>query len=99
LRYEAITGLTRGQLGELAARVVALIGEVAAPGRAGRDRAVPVGGDGGGADVHESHPGGGRGHLRGQPAHRARTPEPAVSTFRLTISPRVPAMSGLVILG
>ena len=32
LRYQAITGLTRGQLAELSARVAGVIGDVAAPG-------------------------------------------------------------------
>lgn len=38
LRYEAITGLTRGQLAELTARVAGVIGDVAAPG--GRPAAI-----------------------------------------------------------
>ncbi len=38
LRYEAITGLTRGQLAELSARVAPVIGDVAAPG--GRPAAI-----------------------------------------------------------
>ena len=38
LRYEAITGLTRGQLAELSARVSAVIGNIAAPG--GRPAAI-----------------------------------------------------------
>lgn len=38
LRYEAITGLTRGQLAELTSRVAGVIGDVAAPG--GRPAAI-----------------------------------------------------------
>jgi hypothetical protein len=38
LRYQAITGLTRGQLAELSARVAGVIGDVAAPG--GRPPAI-----------------------------------------------------------
>ena len=92
MRYEAITGLTRGQLGELSARVAALIGDVAAPGgrAAGRDRAVPVGGDDGRADAQEPHPGGGRGHLRGQPAHRLPALGPAAPADRPVLAGCVP---------
>jgi hypothetical protein len=38
LRYEAITGLTRGQLAELSARVTAAIGDITQPG--GRPAAI-----------------------------------------------------------
>ena len=38
MRYEAITGLTRGQLAELAARVAVVIGDITRPG--GRPAAI-----------------------------------------------------------
>src|SRR6266851_855942 len=83
LRYEVLTGLSYGQLHELAARIAERRGDVVRPGGPpGLDRLVPVGGHGRGADAHQHHPGGGRGHLRGQPADREQALGPAAAAHR-----------------